>query len=236
MIVGSVFGLFIAGYTGVLLAVSNQPVWSDTWTLGGLFLASGLSSAAAVLMLLSRYRRGAEASADVPAHLGASLHAARGRDDRAVRGLADRAPARWSAPSGSRGSCCGWSPSPVSSPGSSACSRSGSPSPATATARWVDGHRLAAAHGDVASDAAHAQATASRSPVFVLVGVMALARRDHLPGPPLVSPATASPPSTRSPRPWRPSTIPRSTGRSPSSAWSTPSRSRRTARSASASC
>jgi len=41
--VGAVLGLFIAGYTGVLLAVSNQPVWSDTWALGGLFLASGLA-------------------------------------------------------------------------------------------------------------------------------------------------------------------------------------------------
>ncbi len=63
-ILGCVFGLFIAGYTGVLLAVSNQPIWSDTWTLGGLFLASGLSSATCVLMLLSRFRRGAEASAE----------------------------------------------------------------------------------------------------------------------------------------------------------------------------
>ncbi len=61
-VLGSIFALFIAGYTGVLLAVSNQPLWSDTWTLGGLFLASGLSSAVAVLMLLSRYRRGAEAT------------------------------------------------------------------------------------------------------------------------------------------------------------------------------
>jgi formate-dependent nitrite reductase membrane component NrfD len=61
-VVGSVFWLFIASYTGVLLAVSNQPVWSDTWALGGLFLASGLSGAAALLLLLSRYRRGAEAS------------------------------------------------------------------------------------------------------------------------------------------------------------------------------
>src|SRR6266545_1593966 len=41
-VVGAALGLFVAGYTGVLLAVSNQPVWSDTWTLGGLFLASGL--------------------------------------------------------------------------------------------------------------------------------------------------------------------------------------------------
>ena len=41
--------LFLAGYTGVLLSVSNQPIWSDTWALGGLFLASGLSVAAAAL-------------------------------------------------------------------------------------------------------------------------------------------------------------------------------------------
>lgn len=53
MIVGSLLGLFIAAYTGVLLAVSNQPVWSDAWPLGGLFLASGLSGAAALLALLA---------------------------------------------------------------------------------------------------------------------------------------------------------------------------------------
>jgi polysulfide reductase chain C len=55
-IVGSLFGLFIAGYTGVLLSVSNQPVWSDTWALGGLFLASGLSGSAALLVILARFR------------------------------------------------------------------------------------------------------------------------------------------------------------------------------------
>jgi formate-dependent nitrite reductase membrane component NrfD len=36
----------------VLLSVSNQPVWSDTWALGGLFLASGLSAGAAALAIL----------------------------------------------------------------------------------------------------------------------------------------------------------------------------------------
>jgi formate-dependent nitrite reductase membrane component NrfD len=61
-IVGGIFGLFIAGYTGVLLAVSNQPVWSDTWALGGLFLASGLSASAALLLFLLRYRPAAKAS------------------------------------------------------------------------------------------------------------------------------------------------------------------------------
>lgn len=57
MVIGAIFGFFVAAYTGVLLAVSNQPVWSDTWTLGGLFVASGLSGAAASIMLLSRRRR-----------------------------------------------------------------------------------------------------------------------------------------------------------------------------------
>jgi formate-dependent nitrite reductase membrane component NrfD len=61
-IVGAIFGLFIASYTGVLLSVSNQPVWSDTWALGGLFLASGLSGAAAAITLLVRYRPDAAAS------------------------------------------------------------------------------------------------------------------------------------------------------------------------------
>jgi formate-dependent nitrite reductase membrane component NrfD len=61
-VVGAVVYLFIAAYTGVLLAVSNQPVWSDTWALGGLFLASGLSGATALLLLLTRYRREAESS------------------------------------------------------------------------------------------------------------------------------------------------------------------------------
>jgi formate-dependent nitrite reductase membrane component NrfD len=61
-VVGSALYLFIAGYTGVLLAVSNQPVWSDSWALGGLFLASGLAGSAALLLLLTRYRAGTESS------------------------------------------------------------------------------------------------------------------------------------------------------------------------------
>lgn len=61
-IAGTVFGLFIASYTGVLLSVSNQPIWSDTWMLGGLFLVSGLSGSAALLILSARYRQAATAS------------------------------------------------------------------------------------------------------------------------------------------------------------------------------
>src|SRR6266702_2200365 len=58
-VVGAVAGLFLASYTGVLLSVSNQAVWSDTWTLGGLFLASGMSAAAVVVAQFARRRAGA---------------------------------------------------------------------------------------------------------------------------------------------------------------------------------
>jgi formate-dependent nitrite reductase membrane component NrfD len=66
-VLGSLVGLFIAGYTGVLLAVSNQPVWSDTWALGGLFLASGFSGSAALLGWLVRFRRQARPAAEAVA-------------------------------------------------------------------------------------------------------------------------------------------------------------------------
>jgi len=61
-LVGGLLGLFVAGYTGVLLAVSNQPVWSDTWVLGGLFLASGLSGSAALIAWLAHRRGDAQGS------------------------------------------------------------------------------------------------------------------------------------------------------------------------------
>jgi formate-dependent nitrite reductase membrane component NrfD len=56
--IGTVLGLFICAYTGVLLAVSNQAVWSDAgWALGGMFLASALAGSAALLLLFARSRR-----------------------------------------------------------------------------------------------------------------------------------------------------------------------------------
>ncbi len=48
------FGLFVAGYTGILLAATNRPLWADTTLLGLLFLLSGVSAAAAVMTLLGR--------------------------------------------------------------------------------------------------------------------------------------------------------------------------------------
>ncbi|MBX6755038.1 MAG: polysulfide reductase NrfD, partial [Thermorudis peleae] len=51
-IIGMLAGFFLAGYTGVLLAVTNRPLWSDTVWLGLLFLLSGFSTAGALLLLL----------------------------------------------------------------------------------------------------------------------------------------------------------------------------------------
>ncbi|HEY7876776.1 MAG TPA: NrfD/PsrC family molybdoenzyme membrane anchor subunit [Gemmatimonadaceae bacterium] len=53
---GMAAGLFLAGYTGVLLAVSNRPIWADSSWLGVLFLFSGVSTAIAALLLGARWR------------------------------------------------------------------------------------------------------------------------------------------------------------------------------------
>jgi formate-dependent nitrite reductase membrane component NrfD len=53
---GGISGFFLAGYTGVLLAVTNRPLWADSTWLGILFLLSGASTAAATLILLARWR------------------------------------------------------------------------------------------------------------------------------------------------------------------------------------
>ncbi|MBW3551985.1 MAG: polysulfide reductase NrfD [Gemmatimonadetes bacterium] len=53
---GGFFGFFVAGYTGVLLTVTNRPVWADSPMLGMLFIASAASTAAATLILVGRRR------------------------------------------------------------------------------------------------------------------------------------------------------------------------------------
>jgi formate-dependent nitrite reductase membrane component NrfD len=63
-LVGGVFAVFVGAYTGVLLSVSSQPVWSDTYALGGLFLASGMSGATALVVLVTRWRPSASESHD----------------------------------------------------------------------------------------------------------------------------------------------------------------------------
>jgi len=59
---GGLFGFFVAGYTGVLLSVTNRPIWADSPWLGALFLASGASTGAAALMLFGRRRGASESS------------------------------------------------------------------------------------------------------------------------------------------------------------------------------
>lgn len=51
-VLGGLSGFFLAGYTGVLLSTTNRPLWSDTIWLGLLFLISGFSTGAALLILL----------------------------------------------------------------------------------------------------------------------------------------------------------------------------------------
>ncbi|MGQ0814854.1 MAG: NrfD/PsrC family molybdoenzyme membrane anchor subunit [Gemmatimonadota bacterium] len=59
---GAAFGLFLAGYTGVLLSVTNRPIWADSDFVGLLFLVSGASTAAATLVLLGNMRGAHRAS------------------------------------------------------------------------------------------------------------------------------------------------------------------------------
>ncbi|MGE5803122.1 MAG: NrfD/PsrC family molybdoenzyme membrane anchor subunit [Gemmatimonadota bacterium] len=50
---GFLLGFFIAGYTGVLLSVTNRPIWADSPWLGALFLVSAASTGSAALTLLA---------------------------------------------------------------------------------------------------------------------------------------------------------------------------------------
>jgi formate-dependent nitrite reductase membrane component NrfD len=55
---GCVLGLTLAGYSGVLLAATNIPLWAKSKLLGGLFMASALASGSAAVTLQAA-RRGA---------------------------------------------------------------------------------------------------------------------------------------------------------------------------------
>jgi len=55
---GSLLGLTLAGYSGVLLGATNVPLWAKSKLLGGVFMASALSSGSAAVTLQAA-RRGA---------------------------------------------------------------------------------------------------------------------------------------------------------------------------------
>src|SRR5262249_58098023 len=48
-------GFFVASYTGVLLAATNQPTWSVSDWIGPLFLTSAASTGIAAVLLLGRW-------------------------------------------------------------------------------------------------------------------------------------------------------------------------------------
>ena len=52
---GAILGLYLAGYTGVLISVTNRPIWADTTLLGLTFLSSAASTSAALLILLGAW-------------------------------------------------------------------------------------------------------------------------------------------------------------------------------------
>ena len=51
-LLGTIFGFFLASYTGVLLSNTALPLWSDARLMGALFLASGASTGGAAISLL----------------------------------------------------------------------------------------------------------------------------------------------------------------------------------------
>ena len=55
-IVGCLFGLLVAAYTGSLLTATNQPIWSDSVWIASLFLTSAASSSIALMLLIAHWR------------------------------------------------------------------------------------------------------------------------------------------------------------------------------------
>ena len=53
---GGIAGFFVAGYTGVLLSVTNRPIWADTNLVGAVFLLSAATTSAALLSWIGERR------------------------------------------------------------------------------------------------------------------------------------------------------------------------------------
>lgn len=68
--------LTLGGYTGVLLGTTSVPVWATSPFLGGLFMASSMSTGAAALSLVAAVRGTSESAAGVLAPLNAAFGAA----------------------------------------------------------------------------------------------------------------------------------------------------------------
>jgi len=51
---GTAFGLFLGGYTGVLLTATSVPLWSRSKLLGGIFVSSAMSTSTALISIVLR--------------------------------------------------------------------------------------------------------------------------------------------------------------------------------------
>src|SRR5438477_551166 len=72
-VIGALLGLYVAGYTGVLLAVTNRPIWADTNLLGITFLISAASTSAALLIMLGSWADVSRESLDALERFDASV-------------------------------------------------------------------------------------------------------------------------------------------------------------------
>lgn len=61
-LMGSLLGLVLAGYSGVLLAATNVPLWAKSKLLGGVFMASAMSSGSAAVTLAAARRGSPDAT------------------------------------------------------------------------------------------------------------------------------------------------------------------------------
>src|SRR5438309_6609998 len=72
-VIGALLGFYVAGYTGVLLAVTNRPIWADTTLLGLTFLISAASTSAGLLILLGSWGNVSADSIDALERFDASV-------------------------------------------------------------------------------------------------------------------------------------------------------------------
>ena len=54
---GSALGVFLGGYTGVLLTATSIPLWSRSKVLGAIFISSAVSTSSALISLVLRLTR-----------------------------------------------------------------------------------------------------------------------------------------------------------------------------------
>jgi formate-dependent nitrite reductase membrane component NrfD len=54
---GSALGVFLGGYTGVLLTATSIPLWSRSKVLGAIFISSAISTSSALISLVLRFTR-----------------------------------------------------------------------------------------------------------------------------------------------------------------------------------